>query len=257
MDPAQLVQDFSISLFFLTLLALYVGRRLGRRWYARADAAAANTGVVEAAVFGLLGLIVAFMFGAAAARFEGRRQLIVDEANAIGTAYLRLDLLPARYQAEMRAMFRDYLDTRLRAYEALPDRQAAFAELAKAERQGKVIWERAVPAAREEGWTPATILLLPAINEMLDLAAARTAATRAHVPALVIALLFSLVLVGGLLAGFSMSRGAKAPLLHVLVFALAFAFSTFVVMDLELPRFGLIRLEVSDQALRAVRESMR
>jgi acyl-CoA synthetase (AMP-forming)/AMP-acid ligase II len=96
-----------------------IGRRLGVRARTMAgDAAVAGTGVVEGAVFALLGLLIAFTFSGAASRFDERRKLIVEEANAIGTAYLRIDLLPVAAQADMRDSFRRYLDTRLAAYRA-------------------------------------------------------------------------------------------------------------------------------------------
>ena len=83
--------------------------------------ARAGAGVVDGAVFGLLGLLVAFTFSGAATRFDARRQLVVEEANAIGAAYLRLDVLPAAAQPALRARFREYLDSRLAAYRAVPD----------------------------------------------------------------------------------------------------------------------------------------
>ena len=89
-------------------------------------------GSVEGAVYGLLGLLIAFSFSGAASRFEARRDLIVQEANAIGTAYLRLDLLPDEARDGLREKFRRYLDTRLSAYRKMPDIEAAMAELARA-----------------------------------------------------------------------------------------------------------------------------
>src|SRR5215510_412756 len=99
------------GLFFGMLIFLEVGRRIGLRKIAR-DPAGADTGlsVIDGAVFTLLGLIVAFTFSGAASRFDVRRQLIVEEANAIGTAYLRVDLLPPDAQPALRDRFRRYLD---------------------------------------------------------------------------------------------------------------------------------------------------
>ena len=90
---------YTLSLSLGMLLFLEVGRRIGLRQRAKAaEGAVAGRGVIEGVVFALLGLLVAFTFSGAAARFDTRRQLIVEEANAIGTAYLRLDLLPADAQ---------------------------------------------------------------------------------------------------------------------------------------------------------------
>jgi hypothetical protein len=80
---------------------------------------------VEGSVFGLLGLLVAFTFSGASSRFDTRRHLIVEETNAIGTAYLRLDVLPSTVQPALRDSFRRYLDSRLAIYRKLPDAAAA------------------------------------------------------------------------------------------------------------------------------------
>src|SRR6266849_4254262 len=108
----------SASLFLGILACLEIGYRRGRRTLAaESDATSAGISAIEAAVFGLLGLIIAFSFGGAATRLEARRQQIAQEANAIGTAYLRLDLLPEIEQPTLRDLFRRYLDARLRVYE--------------------------------------------------------------------------------------------------------------------------------------------
>lgn len=85
-----------LIVFASILLAMEIGRRAGS-WTRKRDPAGATsgTGAVEAAVFGLMGLMIAFTFSGAASRFDSRRQLIVEEANKIGTAYLRIELLPA------------------------------------------------------------------------------------------------------------------------------------------------------------------
>src|SRR5512134_4028601 len=97
------------GLFLALLGCLEIGRRVGVRRAARdGDAARAGAGVVEGAVFALLGLLIAFTFSGAAARFDQRRALIVEEANAIGTAYLRLDLLAVGAQPAIKQNFQKY-----------------------------------------------------------------------------------------------------------------------------------------------------
>src|SRR6185436_2599128 len=103
-------------------------------------------GVVDGAVFGLLGLLIAFTFSGAAARFDERRQLIIEEANDIGTAYLRIDLLPESAQSRLRELFRQYLDSRLETYRKLPDLEAAKAELARSIKLQNEIWTAAIAA---------------------------------------------------------------------------------------------------------------
>ena len=105
----------ALLLFGGMLAFLELGRRLGTRAMAQSPGAGpAGTGPLEAAVFGMLGLLIAFSFGGAVSRFEARRDLIVQEANALGTLWLRLDLLPTKEQGPVRDLVRRYLDARPR-----------------------------------------------------------------------------------------------------------------------------------------------
>jgi hypothetical protein len=104
-----------------------------------------------------------------------KKQLIAEEANAIGTAYLRLDLLPADSQLAMRKRFREYVDSRLEVYRRLPDIAAVKAELSKSAKLQMDIWAQAVAATRSPAAHPdAAKLLLPALNTMIDITTTRT-----------------------------------------------------------------------------------
>ncbi|MGH2592768.1 MAG: DUF4239 domain-containing protein, partial [Anaerolineae bacterium] len=206
---------------------------------------------------GLLGLLLAFSFATGISRFDARRQLIVTEANAIGTAYLRLDLLPINDQLELRQLFRTYLDTRLRAYEQLPDLQAAEQELARAAETQQKIWSRAVTASQSDPSHIAARLLLPAINEMIDITTARTIALHTRLPALVFALLICISLLSGLLAGYAMAKRRSRSWPHMLLYAVVVAVTIYTVLDLEYPRSGFIRLDAADKALTELRDSIR
>lgn len=238
------------------LLALQeLGRRLGIRNTRRAGGAAeAGTGVVEGAVFALLGLLIAFTFSGAASRFDERRQLIVDEANAIGTAYLRLDLLPSAAQADLHETFKRYLDARLAVYRALPDIAAAKAELAHAGNLQQEIWAKATAASA--GSQPTTMLLLPALNEMFDITTTRTMAAQTHPPIVIFGLLFGLAMLSAVLAGYATAGAHERNWVHMIVFAVTLAGAVYVIVDIEYPRLGLIRVDAFDQVLRDVRQSM-
>src|SRR5512143_443438 len=107
MDQIIVAFFFAGGLFVGMILLLELGRRLGRRRQGKhEEGARAGLGAVEGAVFALLGLLIAFTFSGAASRFDARRELIVREANAIGTAWLRLSLLPADAQPGLRVLFR-------------------------------------------------------------------------------------------------------------------------------------------------------
>ena len=258
MDPVLAASLFAVTLFLGILLLLEVGRRIGvRRMANDAAGALAGTGAVEGAVFGLLGLLIAFTFSGAAARFDTRRQLIVEETNAIGTAYLRLDLLPADLQPPLRESFRRYVDTRLEVYRKLPDLAAVKAELISVSALQGEIWSQAVTACRGAASQPATMLLLPALNEMIDITTTRTMAAQTHPPMVIFVMLGGLALISALLAGYGMAGSTTRSWLHMLGFAAIMAVTVYVILDIEFPRLGLIRVDAFDQALRELRQSMK
>jgi hypothetical protein len=247
-----------MGLFFSMLLLLDIGRRVGvRRLASDPEGARTGTGTVDGAVFALLGLLIAFTFSGAASRFDARRALIVEEANNIGTAYLRLDLLPASAQPALRDSFRRYVESRLEVYRKLPDLEAVKVELARSTQLQGDIWSQAVAAGRLEGAPPAaTILLLPALNQMIDITITRTMATQMHPPVVIFVLLFGLALASALLAGYGMAGGKSRNWIHMLGFAAVMAVATNVTLDIEYPRLGLIRVDAFDQVLVDVRDSM-
>jgi hypothetical protein len=258
MDYALLALLLTCSLFLGMLLCLEVGRRIGVRRMAKgAQETAAGAGTIEGAVFGLLGLLVAFTFSGASSRFDTRRTLIVEETNDIGTAYLRLDLLPTDARAVLQEKLRQYVDTRLAVYQKLPDMAAAKNELAKAIKLQGDIWSQAVAACQAAPTPQAALLLLPALNAMIDITTTRTMATQMHPPAIIYVMLFGLGLASALLAGYGMASAQAHSWPHMLCFAAAMAVTVYVILDLEYPRFGLIRVDAFDQALVDLRESMR
>jgi hypothetical protein len=257
-DPANTARWVTIVLFLGVLVMLEVGRRVGLRRMAD-DGTNVHEGIdrLETAVFALLGLLIAFTFSGAAARFDSRRQLVVEEANAIGTAYLRLDLLPAVVQPAMRDDFRRYVDSRLAVYRALPDIAAARAELDRSSALQKDIWGKAVAACRMADAAPsASMLLLPALNQMIDITTTRTVAAQIHPPAIIFGMLVVLTLASALLAGFDLARGRRRSWLHALAFAGMITVTVYVIFDLEYPRLGFIRIDAIDQVLIELRASM-
>jgi hypothetical protein len=204
-----------------------------------------------------MGLLLAFTFSAAVSRFEVRRQLIVQETNAIGTAYLRLDLLPPGDQPELREDFRRYVDARLSVYRKLPDLEASRAEMSKATALQGQIWSRAVAGCKELNSPAVTSLVLSSLNEMIDITTTRSVAIWSHPPAIIFVLLFVLVLASSLLAGYGMSAGRGHSWLHMLGFAFTMALAVYVIADIEFPRVGLVRIAYVDQVLVDLRNSMR
>lgn len=247
----------AIGLFGGILALLETGRRIGaRRMAADGKGPRAGMAAVEGAVFGLMGLMIAFTFSGAAARFDVRRQLITEEANDIGTAWLRLDLLPAAAQPALRDSFRRYVDLRLEVYRTLPDFDAAMAALDRCTTVQAEIWAQAVAASRENP-SPAAMLLLPALNQMFDITTTRTMAAKIHPPVIIFVTLVALTLISALLAGYGMAAAKTRSWVHMLGFAVVMAATVYIIMDLEHPRMGLINIHETDQVLLDLRHSMK
>jgi hypothetical protein len=258
-NPAAVGGSLALALFVGILGAIAAGRWLGRRAIAQyGEARAPSVSSLEAAVFALMGLLIAFTFSGALDRFDKRRAQIVDEANAIGTAWLRLDLVPASAQAGLRQSFRDYVDSRIATYQKLPDLQAARAELARSSALQSQIWSQAVAATRlPEARPSAEVVLMPALNEMFDITTVRVMATQMHPPTVVYAMLIGLALVSALLAGYQSSADPVHDWLHWVGFAAIIAFTVFVILDIEHPRMGWVRIDAIDQLLVTVRAGMK
>jgi hypothetical protein len=247
------------ALFFLVLTLLFLGmvatQIAGHRYGLRRGGdelfgSSEGTAAVEAALYALLGLFVAFTFSGASDRLEARRQLIVEEANAIGTAYLRLDLLPAGDQPLLRGEMRHYLESRLAFYDRLLDFRAATAERQHADEIEQQIWSHALDAAARAPDTRATLLVLPSLNAMFDAAGKRYAALRMHLPVAIFIQLLLIALVCGFFAGIGMSKRKRPSYLHMVMFAGVIAVTAYVILNLEYPRVGFGRLRALDIILR-------
>ena len=259
MGDTGILLVFVPSLFLIMLLVLETGRRIGKRYYSmeESDHHRGNRILVESAIYGLLGLLIAFTVSGAANRFDARRILTVQEANAIGTAYLRLDLLPAAAQPELRRKFRRYAEARLAVFRLLPNFEASNAEAVRANELQRSIWNEVI-AALPGVPQSATLMLLPALNEMFDITSSRAIAGQAHTPLVILCALAVLALFCCLLAGYGLAgENPLGSALRMIGFALIVTLTIFVILDLDYPRVGLIRLDYADQALIDVLAGMR
>jgi hypothetical protein len=241
-------------------LAFDAGRRLGQRSLERASELASvdpATSAIHAAIMGLVALLLAFGVTTSAARFDTRRRLIVDEANAIGTAYLRLDLLPAGRRSHMQEQFRSYLDCRIATLRRLPDVAAAKVETQRCQAMQRAIWTEAIAAVNErQTFAPMPVLLLAALNQMIDLSTTRTMVSQLHAPRAMLLLLVVALFAGALYAGYAMGSSRRQRWMHTAGFLLLHALAFAIILDLEFPRLGYLREDGFDRVLVDLRESM-
>jgi hypothetical protein len=228
--PAWLIAAVVLALL---IVALESGFRLSHR-----SKALEGAETLQSAVLALVGLLLAFSYALASDRYSIRRQLVVDEANDIGTFFLRTGFLPQPVQGEMRARVRRYVDVHLDMFEAArsPER---FARLQR-EQEGlqQELWSRLEQSAPQLS-TGALMLLTEALNAVIDVSAARLAAARNQVPEPIVMLLVVSVVLSGVLVGYR-PEAQRRGLLMWAVFALLLTLVLYTLLDLDRPRRGLI-----------------
>jgi hypothetical protein len=230
----------ALALFGLLLGSVEIGFRAGRRAARTEDENGINhIGAVQGAILGMLGLLLAFSFAAAGSRFMERQDQIVQEANAIGTAYLRADLLDEPHAQELRGALRDYLAHRIAVFRGHRGGLDPAA-LGEVERLHARIWSAAVAGV---GARPATTLaILPPVNEVLDMHTTRVASARKHLPYLVLGLLIFCSSVSLSVIGYGAGVGRRRRTLLNLSVALLIGTALWITIDLDYPRRGMIRL---------------
>jgi len=237
------------GLIAAVLLSIDVGHRLGvRRRLRHPQSVPTVHPTIEASVFGLMGILIGFTFYGAASRFDNRRNLIVLEANAIGTTYLRLDLLPPETQPVLRDAFREYLRSRLAVYRQISDFQATKAALDRSRALQESVWKKTVEALKGTGPSEKS-LMLTSLNEMIDITTDRTVALTTHPPAAVFVMLALTVIASSALAGYTMSPSPVRDWVSTITLALVLGFALYVILDYEFPRIGFLRIDPVDQVL--------
>ncbi len=246
-----------IALVASMMVAFVVGRLAGIR-QRRVDPVGAGhvTGTaVEASIYALLGLLVAFTFSHAADRFDERRSLIADEANAVLAAYRAVDFLDAADREPLRQRIREYTDARISFYSGLPSFQRAQATTKHARELEAEIW-RDTMAAMPRALPGSISAITTALTRMFDVAEERYLMLLAHPPPAIYGLLIALALVCAALAGHHSSAGERHPWVLPLTFAGTLGIAIFVILDLEYPRAGLIRIDTADVLLEDARTEM-
>jgi hypothetical protein len=236
-DELPLWLIFTVSAALIGL-AQEFGRRVRRRLLVRRDD---SVFTLEAAVLGLLALMISFTFSMALSHFDARRAALVDEANAIGTAALRARLLPAPHGGEVIALLRRYVALRVEAVGSGAEALAALAERAGALQES--LWRDArAQAARDSGMVP-TGLYIQALNEMFDVQQRRLIAAQIRIPALALIALYGVALVAVFIAGYATGLQPRRTGLPTVLVGILIAAVILLVLDLDRPQSGFIRVD--------------
>lgn len=236
------------GVFILTLVvvlaALEAGYRFGRRRHVRvAEEKEGPVGAMVGSALALLAFLLGFTYSFAAGRVDARRTALIDEVNAISTTYLRADMLPDPHRGEVRALLREYVDSRLEVVRTHDFVRA----LARADELQEKLWVHAVSIGRENPGSEVFALFIASLNETIDAHARRALGARTRVSSSTWAVLFTLVVLGFVAQGYhnGISETTRSP--AMVAIAVAFSLVIWLVADLDRPYEGTVT--VSQQAM--------
>lgn len=228
------------GLFVLMIGMNYVGYCL--RKLKDPERATDGLGPVEGSLLGLLALLLSFTFSMSAGKSDSRRQVIVQEANNIGTAILRCDLYPDSTRRALKADFSAYIEARINYYNAGINENALNKTLQDASNISSRIWKRVVLLSQNKDNTLRSQQMIPALNDMMDITTTRDAERNAHVPESILWMLFLLTLAGSFVTGYG-AKDKPFNLVIVLSFALMTSLTIYLILDLDRPRRGIINMD--------------
>ncbi|MFO0925508.1 MAG: hypothetical protein U0736_00495 [Gemmataceae bacterium] len=228
----------------LLLLATEGGFRLGRRDLLIADdRLRGQIGTLQAAILGLLGLLLGFSFSMAVNRYELRKELVVTEANAIGTASLRAQLLAPPVRAEAERLWKEYVTLRMEMVRLAPRESVRFEELrGRCEAIHADLWRQATAAARADPRSVPAGLYLAALNVVIDTHASRITAYRNHVPEAVFLLLLGVAGLAMGCVGYGAGQTSRRLAMVTMSTCALFAVVIVTIMDLDRPQRGMIQV---------------
>ena len=236
--------DFVIRWVFFVLMvtATEFGFRLGHKFEDRApESLHSQILTVEAAILGILALLLGFTMSMAVSRFEIRKQLVLEEADAIGTSSLRAELIPAPAGPEISTLLRQYVNLRVQYGAAGTDLARIETLNRQTERLQAEIWTRVVAYAQQNPNPVTAGLLLQSLNQAIDLGEARWMAFQNHVPDSVIYANAIVSLLSALLVGYSFGVNGRRNTFSMLVLSVSVTLVLAVIIDLDRPRTGYIR----------------
>jgi uncharacterized membrane protein len=241
---------FPLTVVF-ALVAVEAGRWLGQRRKESGTEPEASIGASVGATLGLLAFVLAFTFGMAADRSNTRREQVVEDANAIGTTYLRTYLLPDPPASEMRKQLREYVDVRVKA---ATNPETLLASLARSEELQGMLWRQAATIGTQQPNPATTGLFIEALNNMIDVHGTRVAAVNNRISGTIWFFAFLTTAVGMLSMGYQAGVSGSRRTVAVLGLTIAFAGVIMLIADLDRPQEGFLR--VSQQSMIDLQRSM-
>ena len=237
LNDYSLLTIFLVSIVFL-VAASEAGRLLGVRAAGRGGD---DVSTLEAAILGLLALMIGFTFAMALTRFDARRDAVVNEANAIGTTALRARLLPAPHNVETNKLLQEYVRIRLDITQRVVSTTELNAAIARWNEIQEALWQQAkIVASQDKGVVPTGLFILT-LNELIDNQGKRLDAFRNRVPNTVLLALYGVAIVASAFAGYANGLEARRVRLPIYLMALLVAAVILLIQDLDRPSTGFVK----------------
>ncbi|WP_157578865.1 bestrophin-like domain [Pontibacter roseus] len=232
-------------LFVLILVAVEAGFRIGRHQQRNTDEdVKVQTNTIQAGTLGLLALILGFTFNMSLQRYDSRSEAVINEANAIGTTLMRTHLLPAPHDSISHMLLQQYIDLRLAIsnteYAMVTEQVALDKETRDLQRD---IWQQAVKAAQADPNPVTTGFFITSLNNMVIAHSERNALLAAHVPEVILFLLFTVFIMSGALIGYGSGLGNRRTLLPSALMSFLICLVVFIIIDLDRPNRGIIKVD--------------
>jgi hypothetical protein len=226
-----------------------LGRMAGRAWRSEGDADSKGVSSLQGALFGLSAFVLAFTFGMSGARYSNVREIIVEEANDIGTAVLRSDLYSDSVRDAFRADFKKYVAARIAYYDNITDTTLFYKAKEDAAKAAEALWLRATQQSKLPNMLVPSNQMIPALNSMFDIATSIEMTLYTRVPDLIVYMLFILALVASFIGGFTSPALRHKDWIVIIVFALFSSMVTYITLDLGRPMRGVIKADSGKNAI--------
>lgn len=237
----------AVILFFVIIICNEIGYRTGRFIQTRTDnEVKALTGSIQASILGLLALLLGFTFSMSMQRYDNRSIALIDEANAIGTAVLRVQLLPDEYQESATKLFQEYINLRVVIGKLdltkLEERRVDNKKIAALQSE---LWKLAILATNVDPRPVTTGAFVNALNDLIDSQGKRNALLQMHVPEVVLILLSIVFISSGGIMGYSAGLSGQRIFAPILLVSLLITLIVYIIIDLDRPKRGLIQIDQS------------
>ena len=235
-------------ILFMAIIAINeVGYRVGKYIQAHTDDEVKSlTGSIQASILGLLALLLGFTFSMSMQRFDNRSMALIDETNALGTAILRVQLLPDEFKDDASKLFQEYVDLRVQIGQLdltrIEERRAYNKKISIVQNK---LWSLGIAAIEVDPRPVTTGVFVKSLNDIIDAQGKRNALLQMHVPEAVLMLLFIVFISSGGIMGYSAGLSGRRMIAPIILVSLLITLIVFIIIDLDRPKRGLIQVNQS------------